>query len=124
MVERLLLQVDGTPGSPPWGSAGLGIVVRAPDGRLLHTRCARAPAWTCNEAEYQALLAGLRFVLQRYPQTPVHCLTDSRVVVDQVTGKAMVHAAPLKPLYVEARALIARCVDLELIAIPPIHAVQ
>lgn len=93
-------------------------MVRDPDGRLLHTRCARAPAWTCNEAEYQALIAGLRFVLDRYPQMAVRCLTDSRIVVDQLTGKAGVHAAPLKPLYIEARALMTRCPALELVAIP------
>lgn len=118
MAERLLLQIDGTPGSPPRVHAGLGIVVRAADGRLLHTRCARAPAWTCNEAEYQALITGLRFVVARYPHTPVRCLTDSRIVVDQVTGTATVHAAALKPLYIAARALVAQCADLELIAIP------
>lgn len=110
--------MDGTPGFPPRGVAGLGIVVRGPEGQVLRTRCARAPARTCNEAEYQALIAGLSFVLRAYPGLPVRCMTDSRVVIDQLTGVAAVHAGPLQPLYAEARALVERCVEIELVAIP------
>jgi len=114
----VVLQVDGTPGATPDGIAGLGIVVRGPAGQVLCTHCARAPAHTCNEAEYQALIAGLRFVLRAYPGVPVRCMTDSRVVVDQLTGRAAVRASPLQPLHAEARALVRRFPQIELVAIP------
>jgi ribonuclease HI len=117
-MRAVLLQVDGTPGTPPRGVAGLGIVVRRPTGQVLRTRCAQACAWTCNEAEYQALIAGLTFVLRAYPGVPVRCMTDSRVVVDQLTGRASVRASALQPLHAAARALLAQCTLIELVAIP------
>ncbi len=117
-MSRLLLQVDGTPGFPPRGVAGLGIVVRGAQGQVLHTRALRAPAVTCNEAEYQALIAGLTFLHQRYPAHPVRCHSDSRVVVDQLTGRCAVRAGPLQPLYAAALALVGLFPNIELLAIP------
>lgn len=117
-MNRLLLQVDGTPGFPPSGVAGLGIVVRGARGHVLHTRTLRAPAVTCNEAEYQALIAGLSFVYQRYPAHLLRCHSDSQVVVEQLTGRCAVRAGPLQPLYTRALALISLFPSIELIAIP------
>jgi ribonuclease HI len=107
-VREVLLQVDGTPGFPARGIAGLGLVVRNERGLLLRTRCMRAPAATCTEAEYQALIAGLALVLRDFPGARVRCLSDSRVVVDQLCGRAAVRAGPLQPLYTAARATLAR----------------
>lgn len=88
----LLVQVDGTPGSPPRGVAGIGVVVRSPRGNLLCTRCLRAPAHTNNEAEYQAIIVGLNLVLEHYPGVAVRFMSDSQVVVDQFCGRAAVRA--------------------------------
>jgi ribonuclease HI len=112
-----VLQVDGTPGAAG-GMAGLGIVVRGARGQVLRTRCYRAPAQTCNEAEYQAVIAGLELMLRHYPEAPVRCLTDSRVVVEQLTGRSAVRAAALKPLHGRALALLRRFARIELVAIP------
>ena len=104
--SRLLLQVDGTPGSRQRGIAGLGIVVRNASGHVLTWRCLQAPARTSNEAEYQAVIAGLRLVLHSYPGLPVRCLSDSRIVVEQITGQSAVRAATLRPLHTQAMDLV------------------
>ena len=117
-MTPLLLQVDGTPGFPPRGVAGLGIVVRSAQGHVLQTRALRAPAATCNEAEYQALIAGLTFLHQRYPAHPLRCHSDSRVVVDQLLGRCAVRTGPLQPLYAEALVLMGLFPTIELLAIP------
>lgn len=114
----LVLQVDGTPGFPPRGVAGLGIVVRTLDGRILALRCIRAPAATNNEAEYQALIAGLTFVRQRYPTVHLRCLTDSQIVVEQLAGRSAVRAAPLQPLYTQALHLLQEFAAVEIVHIP------
>lgn len=98
--------------------AGLGIVVRGPSGAVWSWRCARAPAQTCNEAEYQAVICGLRLVLERYPQAMVRCLSDSRVVVDQLGGRCPVRAGGLRPLHTIAAGLAARLVAVEFRHIP------
>jgi ribonuclease HI len=111
--------VDGAPAPDARTPAGLGIVVRrGRSGPVIRTASLRAPAITCNEAEYQALIAGLRLVLQHYPGLAVRCLTDSRVVVDQLSGRAAVRAAALRPLYAEAVALAARIPAIEFVAVP------
>lgn len=114
----LLLQVDGTPGSPPRGVAGLGIVIRGPRGHVVAWRCAQAPAHSCNEAEYQAVIAGLRLVVERYPGARVSLLSDSRVVIDQLSGRCAVRASALQPLYAEAVALAGRIAEKRLRCIP------
>ncbi|HWQ13973.1 MAG TPA: ribonuclease HI family protein [Roseiflexaceae bacterium] len=117
-AQPLVLQVDGTPGVEPRGTAGIGIVVRSAGGQVLRTRCVRAPAWTNTEAEYQAVIAGLTFVLRAFPGAPVRCMTDSRVVVDQLSGRAAVRVGPLQPLFTEAQALMRQFAAIELLAIP------
>ncbi len=117
-MKRLLLQVDGTPGQPPRGVAGLGIVVRDLAGVVLAWSCERAPATTNNEAEYLAVIAGLNFVIQRYPGAHVRCLTDSRIVVEQLAGRNAVRATVLQPLYVRARTLAHQYGQVTFIAIP------
>lgn len=115
----MVVQVDGTPAVYPGQLAGLGIVIRrGRTGRVLRSVSLRAPALTCNEAEYQAVIAGLQLALRHYPGLPVRCLTDSRVVVDQLTGRAAVRAPALRPLYNEAVALIQQLPAVELVPIP------
>lgn len=114
----LLVQVDGTPGSPPRGVAGIGVVVRGPRGNLLCTRCLRAPAATNHEAEYQAVIAGLTLMLTHYPGVAVRCMSDSQVVIEQLCGRAAVRAEGIRRLFEQARSLCTRLSALELIAIP------
>lgn len=85
--------------------AGLGVVVRGPQGAIWTWRCATAPALTCNEAEYQAVICGLRLILERYPGARARCLSDSRVVVDQLSGRCPVRADGLRPLHAIAAGL-------------------
>lgn len=119
MAQQLLvLQVDGTPGAQPQGLAGVGAVVRDTNGRVLSWRCATLPAQTNNEAEYQAVIFGLELVLRRYPGVAVRCLTDSRIVVDQIAGRSAVHAKALQPLHMQATALAHRFTRIEFVAIP------
>lgn len=116
--DSIIVQVDGTPGHPPGPVAGLGIVVRGPRGELLRTRALRAPAASCVEAEYHAIIAGLDLALRCYATAAVCCQSDSQVVVAQITGRYAVRAAALRPLHARATALAARIARLELVAIP------
>jgi len=114
----VLLQVDGTPGERAGFTAGVGVVVRTIDGTVLRWETACVPARTSNEAEYQALIVGLRLVRRHFRDALVYCLTDSRVVVDQLSGHAAVRAEALQPLHREAVSLMRRCRRVTLIAIP------
>jgi ribonuclease HI len=114
----VLIQVDGTPGPQSRGMAGVGVVVRDPWGQVVSWNAFCVPAATCNEAEYQAVIAGLELALRRYPGIPVRCLSDSRVVVEQLTGRCGVHAGPLLPLHARASALTQQVAQVTFTAIP------
>jgi ribonuclease HI len=116
--QHFFVQVDGTPGAQPEGTAGIAAVLRGADGRVLSWRCARAAARTNNEAEYQAVILGLQLALLRAPGAAVYCLTDSRMIVDQVAGRSAVHALALKPLHVHVMALRQRFRRIEFVSIP------
>jgi ribonuclease HI len=116
--HRVVVLVDGTPRGALDGTAGLGAVICTPRGRMLAWQYRDAPARTSMEAEYQAVIAGLRFVLERYGGAQVRCLSDSRVVVEQLAGRYAVRAAALKPLHAQAVELARQLGQVEFVAIP------
>lgn len=117
-VQQLILQVDGTPGVVPAGVAGLGLVVRRAGGAILRIVSLRAPAATSIEAEYHAIIAGLALSLRHYPTAAIRCMSDCRVVVDQVLGRNAVRVERLRPLHEKAVDLKRQLPGLELVAIP------
>ena len=94
------------------------MVVRGPLGTIWTWRCACLPARTCNEAEYQAVICGLNLVLEQFPGKPVRCLTDSRVVVEQLRGVCAVRTAGLQLLHARAQQLARQLVAVEFRHIP------
>lgn len=114
----IILQVDGAPGCPPTGVAGVGLVVRRSGGALVRTSCLRVPATTSVEAEYQAVIAGLALALRHYPNVPVRCMSDCQVVVEQILGGNAVRVERLRPLHARAAALARQLPRLELLSIP------
>jgi ribonuclease HI len=72
---------------------------------------------TNNEAEYRALIEGLRLAKSRSAQ---HLLirSDSRLVVQQILGQMKVHKTELKPLRKEATRLLGEFVAWDIEHIP------
>ncbi|XP_065011504.1 uncharacterized protein LOC135640723 [Musa acuminata AAA Group] len=80
--EAWTLHVDGSANS---GGAGAGLVLLAPDGRSFERSLRFGFKATNNEAEYEALLAGLRLALEMQVAA-IHVLTDSQLVAEQLSG--------------------------------------
>jgi len=97
-MKTLVLQCDATPGA----RQGQAVV----------------PAQTCNEAEYQALIAGLRLAQQQAGPCALICLTDSQIVVDHMAGRCRVRSAGLHPLHAQACALVPPFVAVRFVHIP------
>jgi hypothetical protein len=55
---------------------------------------------------------------RRIAGAALRCLTDSRIVVDQLAGRSAVHSKALQPLHTHAQMLAARCARIEFVAIP------
>ena len=104
MVERVIVEADGGSRGNP-GPAGYGAVVRdAATGAVLVERKRAIGVDTNNVAEYRGLLAGLQAAAE-LGATSVIVRMDSKLVVEQLSGRWQVKHERLRPLAREAAAL-------------------
>ncbi|MPV88339.1 bifunctional RNase H/acid phosphatase [Georgenia ruanii] len=105
--RRLVVETDGGSRGNP-GPAGYGAVVRdAATGRLLAERAAYLGVVSNNVAEYAGLVNGLRAAAEIDPGAEVEVRADSRLVVEQMSGRWKIKDAALRRLAEEARGAFA-----------------
>src|SRR2546429_6406589 len=85
VLKTLRLRTDGAARGNP-GPAGIGVVIGDDPGMRLRTLHRWLGVATNNEAEYHALIDGLKAVKDWRPDRLEEFL-DSKLVVEQVTGK-------------------------------------
>src|SRR5437773_3054791 len=107
MVERVIVEADGGARGNP-GPAGYGAVVRDADtGALLAERAASLGTATNNVAEYSGLIAGLD-AAAALGAREVDVRMDSKLVVEQMSGRWQIKHPGLRPLAAQAAALVRR----------------
>jgi ribonuclease HI len=99
----LVLYVDGSVEGNP-GPGAIGVVVESEDGTPVEAWGEAIGHVTNNQAEYRALLAGLRKARQLGAKA-VTVRSDSQLLVRQLLGQYRVKDAKLRPVYEEARRL-------------------
>ena len=103
MTRRLIIEADGGSRGNP-GPAGYGALVRdAGTGRLLAERAESIGRATNNVAEYGGLVAGLQAALDLDPSSTVEVRMDSKLVVEQMSGRWQIKHPDMKKLAVTAR---------------------
>lgn len=103
--QTLVLRTDGASRGNP-GHAAAGVVIEDTQGKLLARGKKYLGRLTNNQAEYQALILGLRTIAKYHPAT-VHVYMDSELIINQMNGRYKVRHNELIPLYQEARQLAA-----------------
>src|SRR5438105_11582000 len=102
-ARRLLIEADGGAGGNP-GAAGYGAVVRdAVTGEVLAELSEAIGRATNNVAEYSGLLAGLRAAGRLAPGAAAEVRMDSKLVVEQMSGRWQIKHPGLRGLAAEAR---------------------
>ncbi len=102
-VRTLVVEADGASRGNP-GAASYGTVVRDGDtGELLAELAEAIGHATNNVAEYRGVIAGLEAVRQIDPDARVEVWMDSKLVVEQLSGRWQVKHPAMKPLYERAR---------------------
>ncbi|AUH43297.1 bifunctional RNase H/acid phosphatase [Streptomyces sp. CMB-StM0423] len=91
----------GSRGNP--GPAGYGAVVRDADGAVLAEDAAYVGVASNNVAEYRGLIAGLRAVRGLDPDAEVRVRMDSKLVVEQMSGRWKIKHPGMRELAAEAR---------------------
>ena len=103
-LKTLRLRTDGASRGNP-GKAAIGVVIEDDQGTKLRTFHRFIGVRTNNEAEYQALIDGLKAVAEWKPER-LEIYLDSKLVVEQVNGSYRVKKAELQPLYTEVKHLL------------------
>ena len=105
---RVVVEADGGSRGNP-GPAGYGAVVLDESGAVLAERSAGLGVVTNNVAEYQGLIAGLRAAAE-LGASDVAVRMDSKLVVEQMSGRWKVKHPSMQPLVAQARE-VARAFD-------------
>jgi ribonuclease HI len=101
--------VDGGARGNP-GPAALGVVIEDEQGMRLRTFHRYLGVATNNQAEYQALIDGLKAIAEWKPDR-LEVYLDSKLVVEQVNGKWKVKEPELKELQRQATELLRQFGD-------------
>lgn len=89
------------------GKTGLAAIVRDEKGQIIHWWSKRDKAMTCNEAEYAAAIMAVEKIRAlRTPPYLLRILSDSQVLVHQMSGVATARAPVLRQLQMKLRGLL------------------
>lgn len=102
--SRLTVFCDGAARGNP-GPAGIGVVVKGEGGRTVAELAQGIGPATNNVAEYRAAIAGLRLAAEHGARR-VQLRSDSRLLIEQLSGRFRVKNPTLRRLHEEARAVI------------------
>ncbi|WP_416482167.1 bifunctional RNase H/acid phosphatase [Streptomyces sp. CL12] len=104
-MREFIVEADGGSRGNP-GPAGYGAVVcDAATGQTLLEAAEYIGVATNNVAEYRGLLAGLRAAHTLDPAATVHVRMDSKLVIEQMSGRWKIKHPSMKPLATQARTV-------------------
>ena len=103
MAGRFVIEADGGSRGNP-GPAAYGTVVRdAADGRIVAEAAGYLGETTNNVAEYTGLVTGLQIVARLDPEALVEARLDSKLVVEQMSGRWKIKHPDMRQLALQAR---------------------
>ena len=115
-MRRAFLYADGAARGNP-GPAGAGAALVDEDGHVVGEAMRHLGHATNNVAEYTALIIGLEEA-RRHGVQDLEIRMDSKLVVEQMNGKWRIKHPNLKPLAIQAGALLASFPKREIRHIP------
>ncbi|GAA1143584.1 reverse transcriptase-like protein [Nesterenkonia lutea] len=104
-MTTLFVEADGGSRGNP-GIAGSGALVRNEKGQILATRATPLGKASNNVAEYTGLIDGLRLARELDPDALVEVRLDSKLVVEQMSGRWKIKHEDMKRLAAEAATIL------------------
>jgi len=106
MARILVIEADGGSRGNP-GQSGSGAVVLDPiSGEILAEIGLYGGIASNNVAEYKAMIAGVRRALELDPDAELHIRLDSKLVVEQMSGRWKIKHPDMADLAAQARELL------------------
>ena len=118
-VKNLIIHADGASRGNP-GPAAIGVVIEDEQGRVIANISNTIGITTNNQAEYLALIAGLKEALKLGAES-AELKMDSELIVRQLTGRYRVRNPALKPLFEQAHQLMKEFQSSSIVHIPREH---
>jgi probable phosphoglycerate mutase len=116
-MNQVIVEADGGSRGNP-GPAGYGALVRDPaTGDVLAERSEFLGVTTNNVAEYSGLIAGLEAAAELGAQA-VEVRMDSKLVVEQMSGRWKIKHANMRPLALQAQRLACQFARISYTWIP------
>jgi len=107
VTRRLVVEADGGSRGNPGIAAGGAVVLDDAAGAVLSEVGVYVGIASNNVAEYNGMIAGLETALEHDPTASVHVRLDSKLVVEQMTGRWKIRHPDMQVLARRASALIA-----------------
>ncbi|MCF1593884.1 bifunctional RNase H/acid phosphatase [Streptomyces muensis] len=106
-MREFIVEADGGSRGNP-GPAGYGaVVIDAATGQTLAEVAEYIGVASNNVAEYRGLVAGLRAAYDLDPAATIHVRMDSKLVIEQMSGRWRIKHPDMKPLAFEAARVFA-----------------
>jgi broad specificity phosphatase PhoE/ribonuclease HI len=103
--DRVVVEADGGSRGNP-GPAGFGALLRDADtGEVIAELAESIGRATNNVAEYRGLIAGLELYLEHTPDALLEVRMDSKLVVEQMSGRWKIKHPGMRPLAIKAQQL-------------------
>lgn len=112
--SRLVVEADGAARGNPGAAAGGAVVLDPETGQVLARAGVLCGHASNNVAEYRGMIEGLDIALAMAPEGSVHVRMDSKLVVEQMSGRWKIKHPDMQDLAKAARELIgSRSVTFE-----------
>jgi ribonuclease HI len=107
MARTLIIEADGGSRGNPGIAASGSVVIDPATGEILAEVGRYLGHATNNVAEYTALVEGVRKAIALDPDAELHVRMDSKLVVEQMSGRWKIKHPDMAELAAEARALLS-----------------
>ncbi|MBK5238760.1 MAG: reverse transcriptase-like protein [Actinomycetales bacterium] len=108
MPRQLIVEADGGSRGNPGIAAGGAVVIDGETGELLAEVGVYVGIATNNVAEYRGMLAGLQRAYEFDSEASVHFRLDSKLIVEQMSGRWKIKHPDMIVLANETRNLIGK----------------
>jgi ribonuclease HI len=106
MGRLLVIEADGGSRGNPGQSGSGAVVMDMASGEILAEIGLYGGIASNNVAEYKAMIAGVRRALEIDPDAELHIRMDSKLVVEQMSGRWRIKHPDMADLAAEARELL------------------
>jgi len=106
-TSRLIIEADGASRGNPGAAAGGAVVIDPETGEVIGQAGVLCGVASNNVAEYRGLIEGIEMANEINPEAALHIRMDSKLVVEQMSGRWKIKHPDMQVLATQAREVLA-----------------